>query len=325
MKEQPISENIFQKDKLDLSSEDTPLVSIIVPAYNHAEFISDCILSILNQDYPNIDLIVINDGSTDDTDQIIKALLEKYSFSFRYIAKNNEGLIKTLNHGIKLALGKYLCEIASDDILLPGSISKRVHYLKEHSKIDVVFADAYILDNKIKTTIRLQKDEKRYNSMEHTVKDLIEGRAKIFFPSGMFRKSLFEKLKGFDEDFRYSEDVTIWLQLALYGSIAYLDEPVMYYRTHSSNTSSSAPFKIEIRREKILALEKLLTHDVKQYEKTITKYLCREYIKYIKLSLKHPVNIIELRDTFRKGLKTKKYIIKLWYYFLLSKMIGKAA
>ncbi len=325
MKEQPTSENVFRKDLIEQTSEDEPLVSIIVPAHNHAEYVSDCISSILDQDYANIDLIVINDGSTDDTGKIIEALLKKHPFGFRYITKANKGLIKALNQGIKLAHGEYICEIASDDMLLPGSIKKRVEYLRRHPGIDVVFADAYIIDNNIKTNIRLRVKKKSYSSSEHSVKDLIEGRAKIFFPSGMFRKSIFQKLDGFDEDFQYSEDVTIWYQLALYAQIAYLDEPVMYYRKHSGNTSISPAFKIEIRREKIMALEKLLMHDVKIYEKTIKRYLCSEYIKFIKLSLKTPIDITELKDAFRKALKTRNYIAKLFYYSLLSRIKGKAA
>lgn len=312
-----MNQSSIKKDKKDYS-----LVSVVVPAFNHEHYIVDCISSILEQDYPNIDLIVINDGSTDRTGEKIKETLKKNPSRFVYIAKENEGLIKTLNLGLQLARGKYFCELASDDMFLPSSITNRVHYLEEHSDIDVVFADAYRIDNNTKTNIKLSEGKKRYDSLEHTITDLIQGKAKIMFPTGMFRKAILERLGGFDEDFRYSEDVAIWYQLALHAKIGYFDKPVIYYRKHSDNTSSSLPFKYGIRKEKILALEKLFSLNMKDLENIVKKYLYREYIKFIKFSLQNPVDEQELRDVFRKATEMYPHTIKIRYYMLWSTIKG---
>lgn len=86
--------------------QDFPLASIVVPAYNHENYVAECLESVLAQDYPNIELIVINDGSTDSTGQRIEEFLKKNGQRFRYVSKPNEGLVKTLNAGIRLSFGK---------------------------------------------------------------------------------------------------------------------------------------------------------------------------------------------------------------------------
>lgn len=296
----------------NLLNESAPLVSVIVPAYNHEAYIAECVRSILEQDYPHIDLIIINDGSTDSTDQKVCALAEEYFSRFRYISKKNEGLIKTLNLGLRLAHGEYLCELASDDILLRGSIRKRIEYLVSRPAVDVVFADAFILNEQGRTTERLMVNRKSFRSSEHTVQDLIEGRAKIFFPSGMFRKSFLERLGGFDEDFRDYEDVAMKFQLAIHANIDYLDEPVLYYRRHGSNTSSTNKFSL--RKEKVLALEKLLS-SYQGDERLIKSSLGKEYLKLVKISLTHPATRDATKRTLAKAFKIRPFNVKLWYYF----------
>src|SRR3990172_250496 len=184
--------------------KELPFVTVVVPAYNHENYVIDCIESILSQDYPNIDLVVINDGSTDGTDEKIMGLTGQGGRPFRYISKENEGLIKTLNLGLKLARGKYFCELASDDMVLPGSIRKRVEYLEANPRAEAVFADGYFLNASEKTSTRiLQGTVAGYHGPEHTIENLIKGDAIIMFPSGMIKKSTLDALGGFDEDFRY--------------------------------------------------------------------------------------------------------------------------
>ncbi|MFZ5998715.1 MAG: glycosyltransferase [Nitrospirota bacterium] len=300
-----------------------PIVSIVIPAYNHENYVLDCIQSVLEQDYPRIDLIVINDGSTDDTDKKIRNVLERDPSAFQYISKANEGLVKTLNLGLKLAKGQYFCELASDDFLLPGSIVKRADYLNLHPEIDVVFADAYLLNGSVRTTRRLNEGKKGYSSIEHTIKDLLDGKAKILFPSGMFRKSMLEQLGGFDEAFRDYEDVAMRLLLTVHARIGYLDEPVMFYRKHATNTSSSR--KLSLRREKILALEKLLDlgMQINDTEDTVKRHLYREYVRFMKLSLRCPIEGEQLLNYFKRAIKIRPLALKVWYYFILSRFSVK--
>lgn len=299
-----------------------PLVSVVVPAYNHEQYISECILSILAQDYPNIDLIVINDGSTDNTDQKIRELHEKNPGRFRYVRKTNEGLVKTLNLGLMMSQGEYFCELASDDLLLPQSISERVNYLASHPEKDAVFADAFLLNGSVKTDIRLSTGQIRYDSTQHSIKDLIEGKARILFPSGMLRASILKRLGGFDNDFRDYEDIAMKFQLALHANIGYLDKPVMYYRRHLTNTS--AVLNYSRRKEKVLALEKLLLSDLRDIERNVKQHLYREYLKYVKFSLGCSIGTEHLASILMRSAKARPFAIKVWYYFLLLKLRGKA-
>ena len=314
-----MSQSSLLNDTNELQVISSPTVSVIVPAYNHEEYITDCIQSILKQDYPYLDLIVINDGSTDKTDLRIKELLKNNPSRLRYVTKENEGLIKTLNLGLKLAQGEFFCELASDDMLLPGSIRNRVSYLEKNPDIDVVFADAYILEGKTRTTVRASEGKTRFSSSKHTVVDLLKGNARILFPSGMFRKSSLEKLSGFDEDFRYYEDVAIMYKLALDSRIGYLDEPVMYYRKHWTNISSSN--KVLVRREKILAFEKLLS--LNKADVGLTKYfLYREYIKFIKFSIRNNVAKEDVLNVYTKSKKIRTFTVKNHLYMALSRLVN---
>jgi alpha-1,3-rhamnosyltransferase len=300
--------------------KDLPTVSVIIPAHNHEEYIEECLESVRTQDYPQLEVIVINDGSTDGTDRRVREILSKDPSGFTYVSKTNEGLIKTLNQGFTESTGSYFCELASDDLLLAGSIRKRVDYLEAHPEVDVVFGDAYCIEHGRKTEKLLYGEREKYSSYRHTLRDLIEGNAKIFFPSGMFRRKVLERLGGFDEDFRFSEDVAMWYHLALHARIASMNEPVMYYRRHSSNTSSSMPFKVGIRREKILALEKLLPLKIEGMERFIKRSLYSEYKKYIKCSLECPVDREYLKEVYRKAVRISAYGIKVRYYMLRSKV-----
>ena len=295
-----------------LKDNTPPVVSVVVPAYNHELYIADCISSILDQNYPNIDLIVINDGSTDGTDQKIRELFQKDPSRFRYVSNANKGLIKTLNTGLKLSHGKYFCEVASDDMLLPESIKKRVDFLETSPTIDVVFADKYLLDGTSRTNILLSKGkEKYYCNSEYTVQNLIEGKARIQFASGMFRKSFVDKLGGFDEAFRFYEDIAMQYQLAIHAKIGYLDEPVMYYRKHSNNTSMN---RFWVRKEKILVLEKLLSLKNEELSKLTKKHLYKEYVKFIKFSIRHSVDREEVESVFRRAIEIEPYALRIRYY-----------
>jgi alpha-1,3-rhamnosyltransferase len=303
-------------------ARDFPLVTVVVPAYNHEDYVLDCLSSIVEQDYPRIDLIIINDGSTDTTDAKIKDFVNKQPFKSRYISKNNEGLIKTLNLGMRLSVGDYFCQLATDDMLLPGSIKKRVDFLEANIGVDVVFADAYLMYDSKKTSDRLWGCTKKgYKSSEHNIKDFIKRDARIFFPSGMFRKSVLEKLGGFDEDFRYGEDVYTRFLLTLHATVDYLNQPVMYYRLHPSNTSGGKP--LWTKQEKILALEKLSSSmSPGPTKRLIDKKLFYYYLKFYEVGIESGVERKELASALDKAIKLNPYSLKCLYYRMMLKWKG---
>jgi len=305
-----------------------PIVTVVVPAYNHEDYVLDCITSILDEDYPNMEVIVINDGSTDSTEEKVRDYIRRHGEKFRFISKKNEGLVKTLNLGLKLARGKYFCELASDDMLLPGSIRKRVEYLEANPRAEAVFADGYFLNASEKTSTRiLQGTVAGYHGPEHTIENLIKGDAIIMFPSGMIKKSTLDALGGFDEDFRYYEDIYLEYLLALGHRVDYLDEPVMYLRRHSTNVSKT--YMLKTREERILALEKLfLLAETSSLKKLIQRSLSKQYWKYYKAGRLDGVDKAKLATALKNAIKMRplhyKTLRYIYYLMMLRFGAGKA-
>ena len=127
------------------SDNKQPLVSIIISCYNHQDYITACIESIVRQTYKNIELIVIDDGSSDNSAQILEQLSQKYSFSFAQ--QQNMGLTKTLNKALAKAKGKYIAPIGSDDILMLDKTEKQVDFLENNSSIAVVGGSIICIDD----------------------------------------------------------------------------------------------------------------------------------------------------------------------------------
>lgn len=293
-----------------------PRVTLVVPAYNHEDYVVECLESILAQDYPKLQVIIINDGSTDGTDERIRGFLAAHDTDLKYISKENEGLLRSLNMAIDMADGKYLCELASDDVLLPGSISNRVAFMESRPELDLAFADCLIMNDAEKTEERLIKrnsgEKAGYDSSTHTVEDFINRDARIFFPTGIFKVEALKRLGSFDEDFRYCEDTFMRYKMALQANVGYNDTPVMYYRLHGTNVSRGNPLRM--MPEKILALEKLLPL-VKddRLNALIKEKLFKYNLKYFKLGKEAGLEREKLRRALDRAIECKPSSLKARY------------
>lgn len=163
----------------------TPLVSVILPAFNAEMFLRESISSILNQSLKNIELIIINDGSTDSTEDIIK------SFSDNRIVylKNtiNLGIIKTLNKGIDNAKGKYIARMDADDISMPNRLKRQIEVLENDESIDIVNIKAYILND---SGTFYTKNKGSFAASSNTMRYLQYLRNMIMHPGVMVKKIL---------------------------------------------------------------------------------------------------------------------------------------
>jgi len=215
---------------------DEPLVSAIVASYNHEAYIEECILSIVNQTYKNLELIVIDDGSTDRSREILERLQEQYGFVL--VFQENQGVAKTLNKAIRqYAHGKYITGSASDDFLMQDKIERQVRFLEENPEYDLVFGKVYMVDEKS----QIIKDLEIFEPFDDTVKDipfstLIENN-RIPAPSIVMRREIFIKTGGYDDN-TIIEDFDLWLKIAYYGKIAYMNDYFAYYRWHWKNASA---------------------------------------------------------------------------------------
>lgn len=206
------------------------LVSVYIPSYNHEKYVSDSIKSVLNQTYKNIELIVIDDGSKDNSVSIIKNLADKYGFKF--IHRPNKGLCATINQAINLANGKYICGCASDDVLRLDSIEKRVEFMEKNPNYAMVYGEAIYLRDDDKQ-IYITKNAKKSGFI---FDDLFRSN---FIPAGsvMVRKEVFESIGKYDENLKI-EDYDMWLRIADKFQIGYINEILYYYRPHENQISN---------------------------------------------------------------------------------------
>jgi len=142
-------------------SANSPLVSVLLPSYNHEKYIKYSILSVIDQTYQNIELIIIDDGSTDSTHQVIKKLLNTYDFQYKH--RENKGLAKTLNELLSMSNGKYIALFSSDDKWDSNKIEEQVSIMEYNDKIELCFTDFYVIDQKGE----IQKNAQRFSYEKH--------------------------------------------------------------------------------------------------------------------------------------------------------------
>jgi len=209
---------------------DKPLVSVIVPCYNHEKYIEQCILSIVNQTYTNIQLIVIDDGSKDKSFDVISGLKNKYNFVAE--KQQNIGLSKTINKALKQYVeGKYVIIIASDDYMLSDRIEKQVKYFEENQHLGFVFGKAHAVNDEgdiLGVFPNVEIQECTFSSLM-----LINY---VPAPCAIIKREVYDVVGIYDEE-NYIEDWDMWLRIADKYSFNFINEYVACYRTHGTNIS----------------------------------------------------------------------------------------
>lgn len=220
------------------------LVSILIPAYNHQSYVEETLDSILNDSFKDKEIVIINDGSTDNTDTVIKNWIDKNKnkISIIYRSRENRGLTKTLNELLSLSIGSYLIALASDDYLLDGGIEKRYQYLVSHPDKYAVFADCIVVDNESRKThdsglFELRNANKMRLFSDEGIKKEFISNFVIPGPVLMVRRDFHIQFGGFNEEM-YMEDYDLYLRFAANNLIGFLNEKVSAYRLHGANMSS---------------------------------------------------------------------------------------
>lgn len=217
-----------------------PLVSIVVPSYNHAKYITQCIESIVSQDCDNFELIVIDDGSSDESPHILTELKKKYNF--KLIFQENQGSSKTLNRGFKeIAKGKYLTFCSSDDYWLPGKLRKQVEFLEQNNEYAMVFGKSLIINELEKIELERTENSNRNLKGGWIFNELINIK---FHPPGnsMLREESVRKLGYYRENI-WAEDFDMVLRVSYNYPIGFIDEYLSVYRIDNSIPSKILNFK----------------------------------------------------------------------------------
>jgi len=238
-----------------------PKVSIIIPVYNQERYIKQCVESALSQDYENLEVIVVDDGSTDATPEILKSFEQK----IRYIRQENRGTAAARNVGLRLAQGSLVAWLDSDDVYLPGKIRAQVEKLQEEPDLALVYTDWILIDAE-------GRDLKVVHCPSYPPKSVLDVLTfPYIFPSSvLLKKECFEKVGYYDETLRYGEDLDMWVRLLKHGyRFGHVPELLVKYRWHpgsmSYNYRSMQAGKDQVRLKvlKMLSTEELLGDLVK--------------------------------------------------------------
>ncbi|MNF70074.1 putative teichuronic acid biosynthesis glycosyltransferase TuaG [compost metagenome] len=222
---------------MSTSHSTQPLVSVIIASYNHAPYIEASIESVLRQSYPNIELLVVDDGSRDDSVARIEALQKVHGFDFRVQA--NKGLSRTLNETIERAKGNLIAPFGSDDIMLPERIAKQVAYMADKPEVGICAGDIKTIDADGNPCGKPRALPLRRLDFEDVFRDRKPGAPA---PTLLFRREALERVGGFEPEVRL-EDLMIELKITHAGYfIDILGEPLALYRVHDSNTYKNYRF-----------------------------------------------------------------------------------
>lgn len=220
---------------------DQPLVSVIIASYNHGPYIEESIRSVLEQTYPRVELMVVDDGSTDDSVERIGRLQQQYGFDFRVQA--NKGLATTLNEAIARAQGSLIAPFGSDDIMLPERLAVQVDYMRDKPEVGVCAGNIETIDADGRV-VRKRSRQRAFRRLGF--EDVFDSeKPGAPAPTLLFRREALEKVGGFDPSIRL-EDLLIELKITHAGYyIDVLGEVLAQYRVHGSNTYKNRRFMID--------------------------------------------------------------------------------
>lgn len=210
-----------------------PLVSVILPVYNAERFIRESVDSILSQTYGDFELIIINDGSTDNSLSVLESIRDP---RIVLISQQNKGLAATLNYGLTLAKGEFIARQDNDDLSLPSRFEKQLAFLQSNPAVDVVGTWAEIMDETGKATGKFHRHPT--DSLQLKFRLLFDNP--FVHSSVMFRKSIVTKAGNYDTDRSIFEDYNLWSRIARISQVANIPEVLLRYREVNSGMSKSA-------------------------------------------------------------------------------------
>jgi glycosyltransferase involved in cell wall biosynthesis len=207
-----------------------PLVSIVTPSYNQAHFLETTIRSVLDQDYPNLEYIIIDGGSTDGSRQII----ERYSSRLAWwVSESDQGQTDAINKGFAVARGEILAWLNSDDTYQPHAITEAVAFLQAHPEVGMVYGDANLIDEAGQVIGQFPARQTNYRRLKR-------GYVHIPQQASFFRASLWRQVGPLDPTFYFAMDYDLWVRLARLAPLQYTPRLWANFRLHAAGKSTVA-------------------------------------------------------------------------------------
>jgi glycosyltransferase involved in cell wall biosynthesis len=235
----------------------SPLVSVVIPAYNHAGYIGQAIASVASQTYQNIELIVIDDGSTDGTPNAVYGALARVSLPVRFIARENRGAPATLNEGAALARGTHLAFLNSDDYYAPERVQRLVDEIAGagaawgFSLVSTATEMTATGASAMPGVVDLMQKQRNFMGTQPHSFTLVDFNIAISSGNLFVERAFFLALGGF-RDYRYNHDWDFCLRAAGVAEPVVVDRPLYFYRIHANNTIAEAKGRATVDADRVL-------------------------------------------------------------------------
>ncbi|MDD5571983.1 MAG: glycosyltransferase [Bacteroidales bacterium] len=296
-------------------------VSVVMSVYNGEEHLKEAIDSILNQTYSDYEFIIVNDGSTDNSLNIINSYNDK---RIKLINQENKGLAVALNNGIKNSCGEYIARLDADDIAMPSRLEKQILFLKENEKCVLLGSNAIIID---------QKGGYMYISNQPTDKNeilkLLENSSPFFHSSVIFKKDVFYKCGGYYEKIKHNfeEDIILWTRIKEFGELNNFKEPLIKFRLSPSSITTTRKKK---HKDLHLSIAKniIKNGDISEEDRKILNNITKRKSRSYKYGMYHAnIGVIHLLINsdrknalinFKKSIVYYPFSLRSWFFLILS-------
>ena len=245
--------------------QDKALVTIICLCYNQQEFVLESLDSVINQDYKNIELIIVDDCSTDNSKSIIENWLADYPGIPLIANTTNLGITKAFNHALQLANGDYIIDLAADDILVPNCVRLQINAFKNshYKNLGVVYGNAALITEKglfhsYYFDVGSDKKAIQKRATGDIYQSILAGGNSICSVSSMIKKTVFDTLNGYDENLAY-EDLDFWIRAARVYDFDFIDSILIKKRMVTNSMGSHFyKKKSKINQSTFLILKKAM-------------------------------------------------------------------
>jgi glycosyltransferase involved in cell wall biosynthesis len=280
-----------------------PLVSVIIPTFNRAALLEQTVDSVRSQTFKDFEIIVVNDGSTDATEEWLRN-----QDDLRVVSQENKGIATSRNNGAAIAKGEWLAFLDHDDLWAPDKLQVQAQFVIKNSDVALVAAKHVTIG-------------KRFSTPSHPVwikgDLLVKAFTESFIhtSSVMIRKDVFEKIGGFCPEYQFADEFDVWLKVARDHVIAYVNQPIVFIRFYDANTSHD---RIGLRRD---TYDILLKHyDPKRIPKnSFLKTMSDHDISFGRAYLKGG-DLTEALKWFRRSVNRTPLRPRSWRYFIRYKI-----
>ena len=283
-----------------------PLVSVIIPTYNSACYLAESLDSVLHQSFRNFEIIVVDDGSTDNTEEVLRP----YKDSIRYIKKENGGPSSARNLGIREARGALVAFQDADDLWLVDKLALQVEHFRRHPEVGVVFTGslrfnaAGVLDSNIRAGVTMPTG---------MIFDRLLTEHFIAMPSVMIRKSCLEEVGGFEESLIGNEDFNLYLRLARTYAFGFVNRILVHIRLHQNNLSDNLEQMCEDEIKNLDHISALFP-DAAIEKRKLSAQIYARFGRYYFAQRR----FAQARGCFAKALRQAPLLAQAWPFFMLS-------